>query len=233
MVLLVKVGECAMDKTKVAKQRAQRLKQARLTAGLTLKEMAASGLINFNTLCGWELAKHGGLTARGAAKVVERLQDYRVDCSIAWLLAGDGDPPKQRLQTSSAGIAVGNATTWALKQYNALLAQAPDFLTHLVNDKSMSPQLNLGDCVAGIPSATSPNSLAEAHGEMVIAHLRSGEFIVRKLIYNTNLNEYILLATNQAYQPAFLLNPPMSCFAIIATHSRNIGSNSPDEVQYA
>lgn len=77
----------------LAKMRAERLIRVRRMANLSRKETCENSDININTLKGWELARHGGLTKTGAVKIVQRLKQSGVLCHPQWLLDGTGSPP--------------------------------------------------------------------------------------------------------------------------------------------
>src|SRR5262249_31447785 len=48
--------------------------------------------ISANTLQSWEKAKAGGLTSKGAKRILSALQQEGVNCSTEWLLYGIGHP---------------------------------------------------------------------------------------------------------------------------------------------
>ena len=204
------------------KSRAARLKEARDIAGLTLKEMASTGLMNFNTLCGWETAKHGGLTERGALLVVKRLSECNTQCSIEWLLYGQGQRPGKK--TLLGNIALGESTNkLAASMHKLIIDSNPGLLCIQITDSSMAPEYNIGDYVYGSPFSPDIYQLSSISDRPIIVKLEAGDLILRKLRANQISNEIILLTCNQSFHPPFLYNPKIEIIATIICHIRNDG----------
>lgn len=204
------------------RSRAARLKEARDIAGFTLKEMASTGLINFNTLCGWETAKHGGLTERGALLIVKRLSECNTQCSIEWLLYGQGEKPSKK--PSSRNIVLGESTSKLASSIHKLIIDSnPDLLCIQITDSSMVPKYNIGDYVYGFPFSPDIYQLSSISDRSIIVKLETGDLILRKLRVNQISNEIILTTCNQSFHPPFLYNPKIEIIATIICHIRNDG----------
>lgn len=203
------------------KARAARLKEARDVAGLTLKETASSGMINFNTLCGWEIGKHGGLTERGALLVIKRLEEFNTECSLEWLLYGEGESPKKR--TSISAEQNETANKWTTSLHKLILQANPDLLCLQITDASMAPEYNIGDHVYGSPFALDIHQLSPISGKTVLVQEQSGNLILRKLLVNQITNEALLIASNHSFHPSFLYNPNIQAIAIVVCHIKNHG----------
>ncbi len=76
------------------KARGKRLKFVRKLAGLSRKQLEKKYGISANTVQSWEVAKKGGLTERGAHRILAVIQKEGINCSIEWLLYGTGAPPR-------------------------------------------------------------------------------------------------------------------------------------------
>lgn len=213
-----------------AQERGLRLKEARNLAKLTLKEMSDCDYINFNTLCGWELGKHGGLTEAGAKKVIKRLGEAGIDCSINWLLKGEGveahrndhTPIKQHFE---------NIDQWISAQSKLLSEMYPYFISTMMLDNSMSPTVNKGDFVAGLPVIKS--SLQELCNRVVIANIDDDIIVVRKLIFDHQTQEVTLISENENFSPRFIQNPKINSIALITLqlkHHNIYQENSKDLV---
>lgn len=72
--------------------RGQRLKSIRLMSGLSRNSLEHKYGISANTLQSWERAKSGGLTIKGASRVLNALRNEGIYCSSEWLLYGIGQP---------------------------------------------------------------------------------------------------------------------------------------------
>jgi len=83
-----------IDEHSTAEARAERLRRLRNLANLSRKEMCNTDFLNINTLKAWELARFGGLPKDGANKVIMRVAQEGVTCSIDWLLYGKGESPR-------------------------------------------------------------------------------------------------------------------------------------------
>src|SRR3990167_5603041 len=73
--------------------RGQRVKILRALANLDRKNVEERYHINFNTLKGWELARHGGLTENGAKKILMMCECEGIQCTLDWILYGIGMGP--------------------------------------------------------------------------------------------------------------------------------------------
>jgi transcriptional regulator with XRE-family HTH domain len=71
--------------------RGARLRKARKITILSSEQMAEALGYSRQTVSYWENGVNGGLTQKGAVKVVNLLKNYGVQCDIAWLLYGIGD----------------------------------------------------------------------------------------------------------------------------------------------
>lgn len=197
-----------------SRARGNRLKQARKLAKLTLKTMSG-GAINFNTLGGWEAGRHGGLTEKGALKVIDRLAQEGVTCSTQWLLYGIGDEP-------SIAATIQPVTEWKTTQEfltiekSIILQLHPDFIGMDIQDEAMAPQFNTGDYVCGKP--LSEDLLSQAIGQIIIAELDSGETLLRRLLVDTNTQTFTLVASNPQFIESIHHNIRISRWAKVLCH---------------
>lgn len=71
----------------------ERLRKARMLAGLSRVEICAQEGLNQTTYKGWELGRFGGLTRWSAKHVSESLLTAGIVCHPDWLLYGVGSAP--------------------------------------------------------------------------------------------------------------------------------------------
>lgn len=195
--------------------RGERLRQARKLARLTLKAMSETGDINFNTLCGWEIGRHSGLTVKGAKKVVDCLAREGIDCALNWLLHGIGDPPSTRI-THMISPALNEMTEFLPKQIEVFQLQYPDFLSVILPDNTMLPHYAKGDFVAGKPLPI--QKLKLANGKVIIAKLANDEVLVRQLIIDTATGTCSLMASNASLGNPLLFDVRIREWSVILCH---------------
>src|SRR5437879_3432321 len=83
-----------MKTTLELKSPGDRLKRARLLAGITTRrEFAQRHGVSVNTLQSWEQGK-SALTVKGAQRLVTAFKKEGWLCSVEWLLKGAGLPPR-------------------------------------------------------------------------------------------------------------------------------------------
>lgn len=83
-----------LDEKSTPEARAKRLRRVRNLANLSRKALCEDGLINVNTLKGWELGRYGGLPKDGAEKIIQRIAREGVHCTLDWLLHEIGPGPR-------------------------------------------------------------------------------------------------------------------------------------------
>ena len=164
-------------------------------AGLSRREMCTeqSGL-HPDTYKGWETARFGGLTERGASKVVSHLQSKNYSVSVDWLLYGVGTAPFERLSTVKTAKSVLDDQDKQIMQELMLFKTQPNALDYVVPDEAMSPWFQTGDLVAGIKVT----DFAAIVGQVCIVQLESGDIKLRKVLACDDPNEFVLTTTHEA-----------------------------------
>lgn len=174
-----------------AKARGKRLRSLRKMADLTRKDIQELYKINAGTLQGWEDARFGGLTLKGASRVIKALRSEGLQCHIDWLMYGVGTPPlpSDRLYME-AGDELSHDFDKDKADEDAIVEELmcfrrcnPEAIDLLITDDGMEPQFKEGDCVAGkkrtgeqIKELVGMNCIVEtAQGEVLLRNLRSGK----------------------------------------------------------
>ena len=199
------------------KQRGERLRQVRKLAGLTLREMSEGSLINFNTLGGWESGKHGGLTEKGAVKVVERLAHLNVKCTLEWLLYEQGDSPHIISMDNMYQHSTSLPEILAYEINNFKQTHSSFLGMHILDD-AMEPLYCYGDYVAGLPMPL--EQLQKAVGKNIIVKLNEEQMLCRKLVIDSNTNKLALLSLNFSSKNV-LFDVQIKAWALIMQHLRN------------
>jgi hypothetical protein len=170
--------------------RAERLKRARLLSGLSRKAMGeGEAAIHSDTYKGWEFGRFGGLTEKGAQKVVDKLKIHGVTCSVSWLLYGLGSPPFENHAVGFKEIHFDSDASQIAKELQSFLGQE-GAITLCIQDDNMAPWYLPGDLVAGLKM---PSGMALKEGLDVIVQLPSGEVVLRKFHRGTEKDSYNLL----------------------------------------
>ncbi len=166
--------------------------------------------LTVSTLQNWEDARYGGLTEKGARKLIEAYAREGIQCSLQWLLFGIGDAPPE---VRDFNLIVENKATAQFPQSNASLVADEESIVKelryfrelhieaidaIVNDDGLSPYFEPGDCVAGI--RLTGQAINKAIGLNCIIQTHLGQILIRKLEAGTQPNLYTLTCTNHEAQ---------------------------------
>lgn len=191
-----------IDPTVLARERADRLRRLRNLANLSRKELCEAANININTYIGYETVRYGGLTKKGAEKVVHYVTTKGVYTTIEWLMYGLG--PNPQVITNDKQDAVEGYYSSISDQGNEMQKIAEEvYLFHKhykhaidcrIDDDGMSPKYDVGDYVAGIlySGATIDNLV----GLDCIIKTAEGQLLVRSLCHGRIKGHYTLTCNN-------------------------------------
>lgn len=212
-----------LDQKSTPEARGRRLKSLRLMAGLSRKTFQDNYLVSASTVQSWEDAKAGGLTEKGARKVIKYFQQEGIRCAVDWLLYGIGLPPQfsdklfqQHLQQQEAMInrpemsedrAIVNELL-AFRQHN------PDAVEFIVPDNGMSPLYLKGDYVAG--KRRHNENINSVVGLDCVVETKENEVFLRRLRMGSQPGLYTLICLN-----------PEANVTEFALHDREILSAAP------
>ncbi len=181
-----------------AEARAQRLLWVRRMVNLPRQIFSDYPGLNPDCIYRWEKVKRGGLTRKGAQRVVERLAQLNVVCSTQWLLEGLGDEPF--IQQYSLPITVpplmGSAEEAQIARELAVFRDNDHTVEWLVPDNLMAPEYLSGDYVAGIELA----DVVQAVGLVCIVTTAGGERLLRLVQPGAEAGRYALLCMNPDQQ---------------------------------
>lgn len=196
------------DAKSSAESRGKRLKSLRMMTGLSRKALEEQYGISASTIQSWEDAKAGGLTEKGAKRVITVFKKEGVRCSIDWLLFGIGFPPQlsnKLFDESESGEAGSHHTpTIGLETpsedraiVNELLVfrqNNPDAVEYIVADNGMSPSFTEGDYIAG--KRRLGNHIDSVVGMDCVIETQDNEILFRRLKRGQKAGTYNLICTN-------------------------------------
>jgi len=195
--------ENTIDRTVLAKERASRLKRLRSLANLSRNEFCDGAGININTYIGYEVARYGGLTKKGAEIIVKYLKTQGVYTSMDWIMFGVGPAPQ--VITEEDKIALFNDVEPEIieqeQEFKNIAEEIYLFKKHYknaidfrVSDDGMSPIYDIGDYVAGI--MVSGKYIDSYAGHDCIVKINDGEILVRNICRGRSDNKYTLSCNN-------------------------------------
>lgn len=166
--------------------------------------------LTVSTLQNWEDARYGGLTEKGARKLIEAFAKEGINCSLQWLLFGIGDaPPEIRDFNLVVANIVGSKATADFppsnlprvtdeesiaKELRYFRELHVDAIDAIVNDDGLCPYVEPGDCVAGI--RLTGQDIHRAIGFNCIIQTYTGQILVRKLEAGSEPGLFTLICTN-------------------------------------
>jgi transcriptional regulator with XRE-family HTH domain len=168
--------------------RGRRLKSLRKMADLSRKYLTTQYHISSSTLQSWEEGKAGGLTVKGAHKIILALRQEGVSCTTEWLLHGTGQPPHmsekvyagKEITLETLPNLVLNEGEVILKELNTFRQLNRDVLDMIIVDDGMNPFYQKGDRVAG-KRYFGEAAVEAAIDRDCIVETKSGEILCRRV----------------------------------------------------
>jgi hypothetical protein len=191
------------DPSVIGKERADRLRRLRNLANLSRKELCDGANININTYIGYEVVRYGGLTKKGADKVVRYIATKGVYTTIEWLMYDLGPGPQ--VITDDIQDVVGEDVCKPIFDHSQEMQKIAEevYLFHRhykpamecrIDDDGMSPKYDVGDYVAGILYSGSP--IGNLVGLDCIVKTTEGQLLVRSLCNGRVKGHYTLTCNN-------------------------------------
>lgn len=184
--------------------KAERVKRIRHLANLSREEICAGGDINLATLISWELGRFGGLSHKGATRLISRVAKEGVFCSLDWLLYEVGAGPqvvadyKKVAQeknfehvTPPANFDETTVIVEELMLFRKLNKHAIDFI---IDDDAMFPFFGIGDYVGG--TKRTGENLKSLISLDCIVQIKDGRILVRRLQSGPKNKTFNLVGTN-------------------------------------
>ena len=180
--------------------RARRLVRVRMMAGLDRPRLQIGHEISAGTLRSWESGRYP-MTEKGAKRMLEVFRQEGVQCSLAWLMHGQGNIPVVLPESFiKEGVISDQKQSFeneALDEEIALFCRHhSQAIHHKVADDGMEPFYSPGDYVAG--ERLYEEKIQTLIGKTCIIETQKGEVFVRSLRQGTKKNCYTLQCLNIA-----------------------------------
>jgi len=184
------------------KAKGERLRRIRHLANLSREDFCSDGEVNLTTLISWEVGRFGGLSAKGAARVIARVAKEGVFCTPEWLLHEIGVGPEVSADYKKTYIVVeGKADSNYLSSESTVVEELLLFrklnkhtIDFIIEDDTMFPHYRTGDYVAG--TKRFGTKMASLVGWDCIMQINDGRILMRNLQQGPRANSYNLISTN-------------------------------------
>lgn len=194
---LVKDGSLAS-----AQAKGERVKRIRHLANLSREALCAESEVNLATLISWEVGRFGGLSQKGALRVIARVAKEGVFCTPEWLLYEVGAGPqvmadfKKLSQVDTVSFPVSDLDESAviveeLMLFRQLNKHAIDYI---VDDEAMLPFYNIGDYVGG--TKRTGEKIKDLVNLDCIVQTKDGRLVMRRLQAGPKEHTYNLVGIN-------------------------------------
>ena len=187
-----------------AESRANRLRYLRKLVRLPRRAFDEKYDIATGTLQNWEDARYGGLTEKGAKKILIAFAKEGLHCQLEWLLYGQGEPPQEfhghksfPFQEKNFKKATQNPPTQIQKELQLFEQSHPNTVSIHIPDKAMEPILHPNDLVAGIWKYN--QDIDNAVDKVCIVQTQNQEVIVRMLKPSQTCGKYHLICSNLSH----------------------------------
>lgn len=139
--------------------RGERLKKLRSLSGLTAVALAEMAGLSRTSISYWENASRGGLTRKGAEKIIDILSRLGINCDINWLWFGDKNPspitedfdPLKKKEKDFSTVSSTHTVIASLeKEMEVFLSLNKHSVITRLNDELMLPFFLPTDMVGGI-----------------------------------------------------------------------------------
>ena len=196
------------DQKSNAESRGKRLKSLRMMTGLSRKALDEKYNISASTIQSWEDAKAGGLTEKGARRVITVFKKEGIRCSLDWLLYGIGYPPQLSNKlfdedeegstggsgTPLSGGEVANEDRAIINELLVFRQNNPDAVEFIIADDGMSPFYSVGDYVAG--KRRTGQAVESIVGLDCVVETMENEILFRRIKPSSKPGTYNLVCTN-------------------------------------
>ncbi len=225
--------ETTVELKSTSKARGERLRIVRMMTCLTRHAFQEKYNISASTIQSWEAAKAGGLTERGAMRILPVLHKEGIHCTADWLLhgIGQGPHPTQILHPQKEDhtpISEDKAIVQELLAFRQL--HANNAIDLVVLDNSMGPHYQIGDYVAGIKYPK--EKIAEVVGLDCIVYTVENNLLFRRLKKGSEPHCYNLICinANTSVYETTLYDQELSRVAPVVWHRRRRLSIPDDDI---
>lgn len=169
----------SMQRTSI--ERAERLKKVRGMSGLNRKSFSQKYQIPIATMQNWEAPRFGGLSERGARKMIQCLACEGVYVSHEWLMLGVGKGPQVAGAPLSRSLSKAEKalnSDQIVKEMSNLKKLYKKSIVYELQDEKMAPFYAPGDSFIGVlkEGGQTQSSLVNC---LCIVQLEGGERVLR------------------------------------------------------
>ena len=196
------------DKKYLAESRAKRLIILRELSGLSRHALYQRYDLAPGTLQNWESARSGGLSEKGARKLISIYRAEGVYCDEQWLLHGIGTEPDYTRNNLNHNVKITNNIAKEILYFKKHNTYATELV---VQDDAMLPWYKPGDVVMGI--RVFKHDITKLIGSVCIIQTKEHGKLVRLLKPGEHEEVYTLQALNVTS------NHSRACITNVALHS--------------
>lgn len=160
-------------------ERGKRLSQVRRMSGLSRAEIEEKYAIKAPSLKSWETGRYTGLTEQGARRMSSVLKQEGIQCTVGWLMLGEGSPPTvMQAERNDGQTRRASQKDWVLlKEIELFQQNHPNAICVQIMDDGMEPHYREGDYVAG--ERYYQDAISHAIGHVCIVETQMGEILTR------------------------------------------------------
>ncbi len=177
--------------------RGKRLRTVRSMAGLTRDQVEKKYGLSAYTVQSWEAARAGGLTKRGAERVIPMVRNEGIYCTVDWLLHGVGEPPRPtylQINPKPEPDYVQNEASTIIQELLLFRSLNRDAIDLVVSDDGMDPFYCQGDYVAG--KRYFEEMIARLVGHNCIVQTDNNLILLRRIKLSKSSGMYNLICLN-------------------------------------
>lgn len=211
------------------KAKGERLKRIRRLANLSREEFCLDSEINVATLISWEVGRFGGLSAKGASRVIARVAKEGVFCTPEWLLYEIGSGPEvkadfkkhnNQLEDMDTHVAFSSEDDSIIHEVILFRKLNKHAIDYIVEDDAMLPRYGIGDYVAG--TKRFGDKIKSLLTLDCIVQMSDGRILLRNLQAGPRQNSFNLIPVNlqSKVRDAILYDVTLVIAAPILWHRR-------------
>lgn len=188
-------------------ERGKRVRLVRKMVDLTIDEFANAISVSNRTVKYWETGEHGGLSEKGAEKILAACDILQIKCSIIWLLYGAGYQPilvgnPYNKIIPSPNNTNNNSDNHIKKEVHYFLTNNLNAITMQITDDAMEPHFLVGDIVGGKRKKNKDIKYA-LHQDCIVETKK--QLFCRRLLPGTKPKLFTLCCINQKTNAPFVL----------------------------
>lgn len=189
-------------------ERGKRVRLVRNMTDMTIDVFANKIGVSNRTVKYWENGDFGGLSEKGAEKIVAANNILKIQCSIIWLLYGEGSYPILTGKPYSPNFSLKNNR---LNDYDEKIQEEVHYfisnnlnaVTMQIVDDSMEPCFIIGDIVGG--KRRKNKEIKNALHKDCIIETKKQQLLCRRLLPGTKTKLFNLCCINQKTNSPFII----------------------------